>query len=411
MPPNALLMAKLAWLLLVVGGFWIALRGPYVPVVGLLARLPREPVLLSIAFWGAGLCLLGNRCVRPAAAVAGGVVLIAPFESLTTWHPYAWVCGCILILAALETTGDRPRFLRALLVLVHGAALLSATRPEGWAHSALAPAWLPGDYAGLLPRWFANLAGARDPVALLHTATLVGCTVIFLGMLVPRLRAAAGWLALLFYTLLYVALGHAEVALFGGAVALAQIAILDWPRFVIVVWPRSCGWPLSLRRVLDRADFERRTDWPRPPDPDAELEAWFDVRPVAGAHAVQQLVLVFPAFYFAVLTLLALSHMILPRVVGVPLNGSIVLALLGFSLFAWGGSLRAHLTKRPPPPSPAEQSPRTAADVEPPAPAPGDNAAGIQETAEGEPPARSTRSPPDPAEIIIDIDTPPPQAR
>ena len=161
--------------------------------------------------------------------------------------------------------------------------------------------------------------------------------------------------------------------------------------------------------MLDRGDFERRTDWPRPPDPDAELEAWFDVRPVAGARAVQQLVLVFPAFYFAALALLALSHAILPRVVGVPLNGSVVLALLGFSLFAWGGSLRAHLTKRPPPPSPAEQPSRSPA-AEPTEPVSADNAE-IRETQASDPTARPVQPAGDAAEIIIDIDTPPPQDR
>src|SRR5690606_15934257 len=110
---------------------------------------------------------------------------------------------------------------------------------------------------GAALRAFAGLFPSLDFAHGLRAATIIVCSAITLGMAIPRARRTAAWLAVFFYTLLYLVLGAAEVALFAGAVAIAQIAVIDWPRFVIVVWPRSCGWPLWLRVALDRYDFER----------------------------------------------------------------------------------------------------------------------------------------------------------
>ncbi len=408
--PNTLLMAKLSWLLLVVSGFGRDLLAPYTPAVGLFQTIPGESTWFAIAFWLGGLCLLFNRFARFSAVLVGAVALLAPFESVPAWHPHAWVCGCVLTLAALQGPAENPRFLRALLVVVHGAALTGAIKGSLWVHAALAKPWSSEDYAGTVARALAAHLppGSLEPV--LREATLVICAAVTLGMLVPRLRRAAAWLALFFYTALYLMQGSREIALFAGAVAIAQIAVLDWPRFVIVVWPRSCGWPLWLRVALDRYDFERRTDWPRPADPDAHLEAWFDVRPVAGARAVANLMLFFPTFYFVLLFVLVAIHAILPRFVAVPMNAAIVAGLLGFSAFSHLGRLRARLTKRPPPPAPSEGAkPATEqSDAEEPRPEHPKGMAerGADQATSGPKPPEATPAEAD--EFIIDIDTRPP---
>jgi hypothetical protein len=410
MRPNLLLMAKLTWLLLVIGGFGRTLLGPYTPAVGLFQAIPGESLLLSAGFWLGGFCLLLNRAVRGAAVITGSVVLLAPFESLPAWHPYAWVGGCVLVLAALQGSSENPRFLRWLLVVIHGAALLGAWQGAGWVQAALAEPWSPSDYLGSLPRRLDAHLAEGSLARGLRFASIGLCTVMTVGMMIPRLRRLAAWIALLFYAVVYLALGTSEVALFVGAVAIAQIAVIDWPRFIIVVWPRSCGWPLWLRVALDRYDFEGRTDWPRPPDPDAELEAWFDLKPFTGARAVANLVLVFPVFYFGLLGLLAAIHALLPSWVGVPANVFIVLGLLGFSVAANLGSLRARATQRPPPPGPGERPVAEApelvietADLDAPVVVAARGA--DQEPAHPHPP------PAEAPEVIIDIDTPPPGDR
>lgn len=348
MRPGTLLMAKLAWLLLVVGGYWKSLHAPVTPAVGLLDAIPAANLWLALLFWSGGLCLLLNRFVIGASALVGGVVLLAPFESLIAWHPYAWVCGGVLVLCALQRGSEQPVFLRWFAILVHVAAFLGALHGAGWIGTALTSPGSETDFVGAVPRWIAALLPPGALANGLRWYTLVVCAVVPVALVIPRLRRLACWLALVFYTTLYLAIGTREVALFAGAMAVAQISFLDWPRFVIVLWPRACGWPLWLRIALDRYDLEHRTDWPRPPDPDAELEAWFDLRPLAGPKAIVNLVLCFPVFYFVTLAVMTATHAILPAHVGVPLNCAIATALLGFSAGAalWG--LKARIMKAPP---------------------------------------------------------------
>jgi hypothetical protein len=352
MRPDTLLMAKLSWLLLFASGYWYSLRAPAVPGANLLGPVPGGSGWLAAAFWIAGGCLLCNRQVRGACVVLGGVVLLAPFESIVVWHPFAWVCGGVLLLCALQAPGSESRFVRWFLVLVHCGAALGAIDGAGWITTALAPPWSEDQYLGALPRSITEFLPGHVLVPGLTWGTILVCIVVPIGLLVPRSRRAAAGLALWFYTLLYLTLGSTEVLLFGGAIAVAQISCLEWPRYIKVVWPRACGWPLFLRVVVDRYDFEDRTDWPRPADPDAELEAWFDLRRVTGTRAVINLLLSFPAFYFIVLTMFAAVHALLPRVIAVSINGTLAMAILAFSSHAAWRSLRSRSRMSAPPNSP-----------------------------------------------------------
>lgn len=345
--PNALLTAKLAWLLLVLGGYGGFLNGPYTPSAGLLDAVPGSEVLLPISFWFGGISLLFNRGVRVACTIVGGAVLLGPLQSLPAWHPHAWVCGGVILLCALQTSAGGPQFVRGFMILVHLTALLDASRGADWVSSAFAAPWSAGDYTGSIPRWLAQHFAPGSLPGFLKGATLAICAVIPAGLLVPRLRGYAAWTALIFYTSLYLALGSKEVALFAGAIAIGQISFLEWPHYILVVWPRSCGWPVWLRSALDRYDFERRTDWPRPADPDARLEASFDGRAMAGAKAVVSLTLFFPVFYFAALAVFVSIHAVLPRFVAVPCNVALALSLLGFALFGWVVSVGARFARRP----------------------------------------------------------------
>jgi hypothetical protein len=232
---------------------------------------------------------------------------------------------------------------------VHAGAALGALDGAGWINTALSQPWAEDEFLGALPRWLAGFLPEGVLASALRAGTVIICTAIPAGLCVPRLRRTAARLALVFYTLLYLALGSTEVVLFAGAIAIAQISCLKWPRSIVVVWPRACGWPLVLRIALDRYDFEQRTDWPRPPDPDAELEVWFDQRHVTGPKAIISLLLFFPMSYFALLAVVAGIHAFLPRTVAVSINCALVFALLGFSTYTVLRGLNTLIRKRPRP--------------------------------------------------------------
>jgi hypothetical protein len=324
-------------------------------------------------------------------------VLLAPFESLGAWHPYAWLSGGVLLLCALQGNAEAPRFVRGFVVVVHVAALLAAWRNPGWIDQALAAPWNESDYLGSLPRLVDGWLPAGTLATTLRWITLGACVLIPAGLLVPGLQRAAAALAIAFYALVHLAVGGPEVALFTGALCIAQISFLEWPRFIVVTWPRACGWPLWLRVALDRYDFEHRTDWPRPADPDGELEVSFDGQTVTGARAIANLVLRFPVFYFFMLASSAAALAVLPQRVGAPAMSALAFCLVGFSLVATFSHWRSRWHQR-----------RVAAAVRTESkPAAATSADRASPTATPSTPGERD----DVTDITVEIDTPPPPDR
>lgn len=300
--PELALAAKLAWLLLLCGGF-VSRAGLIDPATAQEFSLVPGGLawMFRLVFVAAGVLLLTNQFTRIAAVLAGGCVVLGPWLSLASWRSHEWICGMILILVALETPGQRPWLLRAqatlcvLAVVADGMGRVDWSTHatlEGWAVDRDAPSLLGILRSALPPGLLQLLAAWGAPIA---------SALLAVGLWIPRLRARAAWCTCAYLTAGYVLVGTEDAAYFTLAALVAMLSFLDWPRNRLAAhWPRACGWPMWLRIALDHYDFDQRTEWPFPQNPDADLEVWVDERHLGSRRAVAALLLYFPLFHVLV---------------------------------------------------------------------------------------------------------------
>lgn len=315
MSPEVLLAAKLAWVLLLASGFLVHAGAIGAPLFGGFDVLaPGTVWLYRVLFVVAGLALVANQATRISAAVAGACVLLAPLQSIAAWRGHEWICGAILLLAALEMPGERPWLLRIQATLALLAVVLDRTDAIQWATPATLEGWRVDRDAPSLVR----VLESALPTTWMHAfATwLVPLSAIALasGLWVQRWRGRAAWLACAWYLAGYLLVGETEAGFHALAGLVALLAFMEWPRQSLAAhWPRACGWPMWLRIALDHYDFDRKTDWPFPQNPDADLDVWIDGRHLPCRHGLAALLLTFPLFHMAVLAVAVVLLLALPQ--------------------------------------------------------------------------------------------------
>lgn len=301
--PNALLMAKLAVLLLFVKGFVLHLGVPFAPLVSGLDKLRHFPsfgIALQSVFVAASACLLVNRFVRTSALLLGVLVLFEQVQSEPALNGYALLCGCVLLLVGLHRGGEQPTLVQWQLVLLYLVAAANKFANPDWTGGSIVETWLSDASAHPAAAWFAALMPAGFVPAVLPWA-IIACEVLLaIGLAVPRTRKWTVFGGIVFQLAVHVTFSSAAMGSFSIAMGIAYLSFLRWPRGqVVVLWPRACGWPLWLRIALDRFDWDRRLSWPQPPDPDADLEVSYDGGVFFHWRGLCKLLLAFPAFYFA----------------------------------------------------------------------------------------------------------------
>lgn len=347
MRPNTLLMAKLTFLLLVAGGFLPQLFSAFVPwwTAGtFLVPLPGLQEALAGIFLAAGMSIMLNRFVRHASMVAGVVVLLVLLLSQPAFHAGTILAGCILLLGGFQGRREHPSFIQWQMVVAHFALFVGATNNADWIGALTAEPWIPEDVGNplllagrqLLPAgWFDH------GIAGLVLGSELLCTV---GLAIRPLRRPALFASLTLHTVLYGLMGNQEIALLVGAIAIGSLSFVRWPQTTITaIWPRACGWPGWLRRLLEGTDWDQRIDWPMPRDPDGELEVSCDGAHTRGWSGVCTLLLFQPAFHFGLFLLAVTFCFALPQPLRAPVNATFALGCISF--FAWPGIRRLRLRK------------------------------------------------------------------
>lgn len=332
MNPEVLLAAKLAWLLLLCSGFLARAGRPGAAVAPVLEPLGAvSGWVLPVLFLVSGAALLTNQVTRFAAGAAGASVVLTTLGSLAAWRAHEWVCGALLVLAALERPGGRPWLLRAQATLA--LAMVALDHPGGmaWTTRATLEGWqvgvdtysLLGALQEVLPAWMLQaVTGWILPATALAIAV---------GLWVRRLRALAAWCAGLWVVLGYVLMGSDASAWYGLAVLVGLLSFLAWPRQSLAAhWPRACGWPMWLRIALDHYDFDQQTEWPFPNNPDADLDVWVDGTHLTGRRAIGALLLYFPLFHASVFALAVVLLLIMPQPWAMAGHLVLAAAVLGF---------------------------------------------------------------------------------
>lgn len=332
MNPEVLLAAKLAWLLLVCSGFLARAGRPGAAAFGLVdgvvtAAGPAFPVVFLIA----GVALLANQLTRAAAIVAGICVLLTPLGSLAAWRSHEWICGAVLLLAGLDQPGGRPWLLRAQATLALLVVVFDGTSSIDWTTRAALEGWrIERDTPSLLLALRGVVpAGAFHFFAawIVPASAVAAATALW----IPRLRDRAIWWACAWLLVGYLLVTTDEAGCFTLAVLIAMLSWLNWPRESLQAhWPRACGWPMWLRIALDHYDFDQKTEWPFPDNPDADLDVWVDGKHLVRREAVVALLLYFPLFHIAIFVVAIVLLLALPQPWAAVAHASVGLWLLVF---------------------------------------------------------------------------------
>ncbi len=332
MSPEVLLAAKLAWVLLLASGFLMHAGAAGAPVIpGLDVLAPGTSWMFRALFIVTGLALLTNQATRIAAVVAGACVLIAPLQSLAAWRAHEWICGAVLVLAGLETPGERPWLLRAQATIALLAVVLDRTDAIHWAAPATLEGWeVERDVPSLI-----RLLEDTLPAAWMHAGATwlvpLSALAIASGLWVPRLRSRAAWAACVWFLAGYLLVGATDAGFHALAGLVTLLAFLEWPRQSIAAhWPRACGWPMWLRIALDHYDFDQKTEWPFPENPDADPDVWIDGHLLPRRSGLAGLLLYFPLFHMSAFAAAVVVLLVLPQPWAALVHACLGLGLLAF---------------------------------------------------------------------------------
>lgn len=315
MQPNALLMAKFLFVLLVATGFTRHLGTPLAPLwpgLDSLRDLPAARLAVPALFCAAGALLLFNRLARTASVVLGLLVLLAQLQSRPAFTGETWLAGSLLIMAGLQARGDRPWLARGFVVLFYLASAAAQLLTPGWTTGRVFNGWIDAGLLNPLAELFVSpwmapgVAWSMVAVEVALASTL----------LIQRTRKAAVFAGIALHLGLNLVFAGADLGGFSLVIGIAYLAFLDWPTTeVSATWPRACGWPIWLRIVLDRLDWDRHIDWPFPPDPDADLMVSYDGHVYFHWRALCRLLLASPVFLSGVFVLVLAAQVLLPPVV------------------------------------------------------------------------------------------------
>lgn len=332
MNPEVLLAAKLAWVLLLCSGFlWRAGR-PGAAMLDALDRLPHDADWVALVlFLVSGAALLMNQVTRTAAIVAGVCVLVTPLGSLAAWRGHEWICGAVLLLAGLESPGGRPWMLRAQATVGLLAVLLDRTGAIDWTARPTLEGWQVERDTPSLIVWLRGILPAGALHAFAAWIVPASALTVATALWIPRVRDRAIWWACAWLLCGYLLVATDEAGFFTLAMLIAMLAWLNWPRESLQAhWPRACGWPMWLRIALDHYDFDQKTEWPFPNNPDADLDVWVDGKHLVRREAIVALLLYFPLFHMSVFAVAIVLLRALPQPWAAVAHASIGLWLLAF---------------------------------------------------------------------------------
>ena len=257
MAPQILLMNKLLFTLLLLHGISSKFRGPFLPFISFLDRLPFSPDFVGFAlgtlFIVAGIMLLFNIAVRPAALTLGLVIIFALLGSKSMFRNHLFICGCLFFLSSLHKNDEQPWLLYLQMSLLYFGAGLNKMFEADWHTGQFMHSWLVNEREN--PIYEAIYSFLPDmSLAIFMSWSAIALELTLAALFVfSRTRSVGVWLAVLFHGWLFVFLIGENFGHFLEDILISFIAFLVWPRGEIVVAVRKEGsqWLTRFVRLVD----------------------------------------------------------------------------------------------------------------------------------------------------------------
>jgi predicted DCC family thiol-disulfide oxidoreductase YuxK len=320
LPPNVLLMTKLiALCLLLTGGIWRELPGPFLPFVPILDHIGPAAVyhrVLQVALLVAAISLLLNRHVRTSCLVLGSVILFAILCSKPFYQSNRLFSACLLLMAGLEQPSQEPWLIRWQVAILYFGAGLNKLLDVDWCSGQFFENWVVRlHHQALYMRvsgWLPNMLLSR----IMGWTTILTELSLSIGFLVPRFYGLALWGNVIFQTALMFS-AKRTFGMFYYAMLASCLAFVKWPQpGLTVLYDGGCSFCIGIKNLFRKIDFEEWFHWM--PFEMAATHHGISVeasrgrlhlvgqgRVHSGFEAIRRLLLYNPPTYFLIAVLLA----------------------------------------------------------------------------------------------------------
>jgi predicted DCC family thiol-disulfide oxidoreductase YuxK len=257
-------MAKLIALSILLTSEWRALPDPFLPFVPFFDLFHSTALFrwaLKIALLGSLGCLLFNRWVRTACAVAGSVFLIGMLASRPYFTNNRMFAGCVLFLLGLYQPRQKLPLLRLQIVLVYIGAAVNKLLDVNWRNGQFFQYWAGIYVKEPLYFWAASLLPEKGMALLMSWFTMIIECFLAVGFLLRRFWTKVIWLGLLFHGA-SVFLTNRTFGIFICAIPASYLAFAVWPEEPFtVLYDGDCGFCSRTRRFFERFDFGHKFNW------------------------------------------------------------------------------------------------------------------------------------------------------
>lgn len=313
MRPNTLLVVKLTFVLLCAEGFTAYLHRPFLPFFELLYHLGEIPGyarLLKAAFLGGGLLLMINRLVRPTSILLGLVVLLANAQSEVNFRNHLVICGCALLLAGLQPTGQQPWLLRWQMVVVYLGAWLNKITDPDWLNGNFFEFWTHENMRHASYIHLAGLLPAQWLSIVFSWVTILSEFLVMAGLCFRRWWAVTLWIGLFFHLGTFVFTLGNPFGHFVQSLGIIYLAFLTWPDRRGTAWIPT-GFSGRLARLIRWCDADRIWDWRENPG-GRVLEVELADRHLTGMSAFREILFYSAGFYWALLVVFEACILLIP---------------------------------------------------------------------------------------------------
>ena len=170
------------------------------------------------------------------------------------------MCGCLLVLIGLYHERTGSWVIRAQLALVYFGAALNKLMDGDWWSGQFFEHWASVRLRQPVYLWLSPLLPPLVAAKFFCWTTMAAEAVLAVAVLVPRWYGWAIWLSLLFHAALMEFSGS-MFTMFFYVMQASMLALVEWPREVVVIYDGGCGICNQIRRAVERWDFDGLLRW------------------------------------------------------------------------------------------------------------------------------------------------------
>lgn len=260
--PNILLMCKMLITLLLLHGFFLEIKDPYLPYIKWFDIFNSYPGFfkysLRIGFIIFGLMLFFNFKTKWSSLTLGIIVILTLLSSKPLFRNHIFIAGCILFLVGLSDPKGIPWLIIIQISIVYFGASLNKILQIDWWTGQFMDNWLGVARDNAIYNFMSSLLPNLWLAKFMSWSAIIVEFVIAVSILIKKWRSFGIWLLIVFhfamFTMLAFRFGH-----FVQDIFIILIAFLNWPKQKIEI--KFNNKFILLKKIIGFMDWDKLYIW------------------------------------------------------------------------------------------------------------------------------------------------------